>query len=208
MPYCNWDAGSEILIRYHDTEWGEPLHDDRKQFEFLMMEAMQCGLNWRMMMEKREIFRSCFDGFDYEKVALYDEGDIGRIMATDGMIKSPRKIAAIINNARCFQKMREEFGSFDAYLWKYSGGKTILYDRHARGMIPSSNGLSDKIAKELKKRGFKFLGSITVYSHLQACGIINDHDKNCPCYKRINENHETVKKRCDHERDVRDYSDF
>ena len=195
MAYCNWGTDLDILIAYHDTEWGIPLHDDRGQFEFLMMEVMQCGLNWTMMMKKREIFRSCFDNFEYDKIAKYTEEDVERILKVPGMIKSRRKIEAIINNAKCFQKIREEFGSFDLYLWAYSDGKTILYNKHEEGYIPVSNGLSDEISKDLKKRGFKYLGTVTVYSHLQACGMINDHGSDCPCYKRINAAYPTVRKR-------------
>ena len=207
MAYCDWDTTSEINIRYHDTEWGVPLHDDKRQFEFLMMEVMQCGLNWNMMMLKREIFRQCFDGFDYDKVAAYTENDITRIMETDGMIRSRRKIEAVISNARCFQTIRAEFGTFCNYLWRYSNGKTILYARHGDGWIPVSNGLSDRISKDLKKRGFKFLGPTTVYSHLQACGIINDHSKTCPCYAAINAANPTVRKRADAEVGVAYFGD-
>ena len=195
MSYCNWDLTSELNRKYHDEEWGIPVYDDRKQFEYLMMEVMQCGLNWDMMINKREIFRKCFDNFEYDLVAEYNEKDVQRILNTDGMIKSRRKIEAIINNSKCFQKIREEFGSFCKYLWAYSDNKTILYDKHELGYIPVSNGLSDKISKDLKKRGFKFLGTITVYSHLQAAGIINDHDINCPRYRYINSKFPTVKKR-------------
>lgn len=196
-----------LLIRYHNEEWGVPLHDDQKQFEFLMMEVMQCGLNWNMMMEKREIFRTCFENFDYDKVAEYGEVDIQRILDTPGMIRSCRKIEAVINNARCFQQIREEYGSFSDYIWSYSGGKTILYNKHADGWIPASNGLSERISKDLKKRGFKYMGEITVYSHLQACGIINDHGSDCPCYRRINDSHPTVNKRRDKEKNVVYYGD-
>ena len=157
-----------------------------------MMEVMQCGLSWDIVIKKREIFRSCFDNFEYDLIAEYDDNDIKRIMNTEGMIKSERKIEAVIHNAKCFQNIREVFGSFSNYLWSYSDNKTILYDKHSDGYIPVSNGLSDKIAKDLKKRGFKFLGSITIYSHLQASGIINDHDKNCPRYKYINSKYPTV----------------
>jgi len=207
MSYCDWDSGNAKMIRYHDREWGVPLHDDKKQFEFLMMEAMQCGLNWNMMIQKREIFRRCFDHFDYDKVAAYDEKDIGRIMNTEGMIRSERKIRAVISNAKCFRKIREEFGSFSAYLWSYSGGRTILYNRHEEGFIPTCNGLSDRISRDLKKRGFLYLGSITVYSHLQACGIINDHDRNCPRCRMINDRYPSVRKRRFREKDVRFYGD-
>ena len=195
MSSCDWGFSFEAMKTYHDTEWGIPLHDDWKQFEFLMMEAMQCGLSWDLMIKKREIFRSCFDGFDFDRIAAYDEADVDRIMNTEGMIRSRRKIEAIINNAKCFQQIRKEYGSFDQWLWSFSGGKTILYIGHEKGSIPVSNGLSDQIARELKKRGFKFLGTVTVYSHLQACGIINDHEKDCPRYKYIVDNYPTVRKR-------------
>lgn len=195
MSYCNWDTTSGLNIRYHDTEWGVPLHDDKGQFEFLMMEVMQCGLSWDLMIKKREIFRFCFDNFEYDRIADYDEADVERIMNTEGMIHSEWKIRAIINNARCFQKIREEYGSFDSWLWSFSDHKTILYHKHSDGYIPVSNSLSDKISKELKKRGFKYLGTVTIYSHLQACGIINDHDKSCPCYQHIVSHYPTVNKR-------------
>ena len=187
------------MIQYHDEEWGVPLHDDRKQFEFLMMEAMQCGLNWNMMIQKREIFRECFDGFDYQKVAGYTEADIQRIMETEGMIKSRRKIEAVIHNARCFMKIREEFGTFNNYLWGFSKGKTILYMRHQKGGVPARNGLSDAVSRDLKKRGFKYLGSVTVYSHLQACGIVNDHVEECFRYQEVMAGSQTVRKRRDKE---------
>lgn len=195
MGSCNWGFSSEAMRKYHDEEWGVPLHDDQKQFEFLMMEAMQCGLSWDLMIKKREIFQRCFDNFDYDLIAGYNDNDIDRIMNTEGMIRSRRKIEAIINNARCFQEIRNEFGSFCNWLWAFSDGKTILYTGHADGDVPVSNGLSDRIAKELKKRGFKYLGTVTVYSHLQACGMINDHDKHCDCYERINSRYPTVIKR-------------
>lgn len=199
MERCEWCLCNEKMTKYHDEEWGIPLHDDKKQFEFLMMEVMQCGLNWNMMIQKREVFRACFDGFDYEKVVKYNESDVARIMAAEGMIRSPRKIRAIIHNAECFMKIREEFGSFSDYLWSYSAGKTILYAGHQKGILPVKNGLSDRISKELKKRGFKYMGSITVYSHLQACGIINDHVETCFRYRYIIENYPVVRKRRDEE---------
>lgn len=199
MAYCTW-CRSEADRRYHDEEWGVPLHDDRGQFEFLMLEVMQCGLSWSLMLKKREIFRKCFDDFDFEKISEYGEEDIQRILNTEGMIRSRRKTEAVINNAVCFRRLREEYGSFSDYLWAYSDGKTILYNGHGDGKIPACNGLSDRIGRDLKKRGFKYLGSITVYSHLQACGIINDHGSDCPCYKKIVENYPTVKKKREQER--------
>lgn len=200
MGYCNWSLVNEKMKKYHDEEWGIPVHEDLKQFEHLMMEVMQCGLNWNLVLQKREIFRQCFDGFDFDRVAGYGEEDIQRILAVPGMIRSRRKIEAVIHNAGCFQKMREEFGSFSDYLWAYSEGRTILYHRHELSEVPASNGLSDIISKDLKKRGFKYLGSITVYSHLQASGIINDHSADCPCYQRIIDQYPTVRKRRTKER--------
>lgn len=201
MGYCTWAGMNELNKVYHDTEWGIPVHEDRKMFEHLILECMQCGLSWDLMLKKRDVFRKCFDDFDFDRIAEYDDSDIDRIMNTEDMIRSPRKIAAVINNARCFRKVREEFGTFCDYLWAYSDGKTILYTGHNKDIakIPVSNGLSKRISKDLKKRGFKYVGEITIYSHLQACGIINDHDEDCDCYKRINEQYPTVNKRRDKE---------
>lgn len=182
---CGWCRDNGLMQKYHDEEWGEPVHDDRKQFEFLMMEVMQCGLNWSLMLKKREIFRKCFDNFDYEKTAFYGETQINDILNTPDMIRSERKIRAIINNANMFLKIRQEFGSFDKYLWGFSDNKTIVYKAHADEGVPASNELSDRISVDLKKRGFKYLGSITVYSHLQACGIINDHCTECFRYGQL-----------------------
>lgn len=208
MSYCDWDAGNEANIRYHDREWGVPLHDDHKQFEFLMMEVMQCGLSWDLMMRKREVFRECFDGFDYDKVAAYVEDDVEHILAHPGIIRSRRKVEAVVNNASCFQQIRFEHGSFSEWLWAHTNNRTILYNKHAQGWIPVSNGLSDRIAKELKAYGFKFLGPTTIYSHLQACGMINDHDEHCPCYERINSANPTVGKRRYKEKGVRFYGNL
>ena len=199
MGNCTWAEMNERNRIYHDTEWGVPVHDDRHMFEHLFLECMQCGLSWDLMLKKREIFRACFDNFDFDIIAEYDEADIERILATEGMIRSPRKVTAIINNAKCYRKVREEFGSFCDYIWAYTDGKTILYNGHDTRKVPVSNGLSARIGKDLKKRGFKYVGAITIYSHLQACGIINDHDADCPCYKAINKDNPTVRKRRDKE---------
>ena len=196
---CAWCLCNEKMIRYHDEEWGVPLHDDKKQFEFLMMEVMQCGLNWNMMIQKREIFQACFDGFDYQKVAAYSETDVERILETDGMIRSRRKIEAVIRNAQHFMEVQEEFGSFSRYLWGFTKGRSILYMGHQKGRLPAKNGLSDVISKDLKKRGFQYLGSITVYSHLQACGMINDHMEGCFRYREVMEQSQPIRKRRDQE---------
>ena len=186
MGHCSWAYVNERERLYHDTEWGVPVHDDRQMFEHLTLENLQCGLSWDLMLKKREIFRQCFDNFEYDKIAAYTEDDVQRILNTDGMLKSERKIRAVISNARCCQKIREEFGSFCNYLWAYTDCKTIVYDGHAEGCVPVSNGLSDRISKALKKRGFKYIGTVTIYSHLQACGMVNDHDAECPCFHQIN----------------------
>ena len=185
MNRCHWCLINELETKYHDEEWGVPVHDDQKQFEYLMMEVMQCGLSWDTVLKKREIFRACFDRFDFDKIAAYSEEDIERIMNTLGMIRSRRKIEAVIGNAQIVQQIREEFGSFSDYLWGYTGGKTLLYKGHETGNVPASNSLSEKISKDLKKRGMKYLGPVTVYAHLQACGMINDHQKDCHCYQRL-----------------------
>jgi len=200
MGYCGWDSASPLDRAYHDAEWGVPVHDDRKMFEYLMMEVMQCGLSWQLMLCKRDIFRRCFAEFDYRQVARFTDADVARILQTEGMIRSERKVRAVINNARCVLEVQKEYGSFSDYLWSFSGGKTILYHGHADGPIPVSNGLSARLSADLRRRGFKYVGPVTIYSHLQACGIINDHDRSCPCYRKLVEAHPTVQKRRDHEK--------
>ena len=192
MSYCGWADINERNKNYHDTEWGVPVHDDRQMFEHLTLECLQCGLSWDLMLKKRDVFRECFDNFDFDKIADYDASDIERILNTEGMIRSPRKISAVINNAGCYRRVREEFGTFCEYIWSFSGGKTILYKGHDCGRRPVSNGLSARISRDLKRRGFRYIGPVTIYSHLQACGIINDHDGDCPCGRHINDNNPTV----------------
>jgi DNA-3-methyladenine glycosylase I len=182
---CSWCEDGGLLQEYHDAEWGIPVHDDRKQFEYLMLEVMQCGLNWMMMLKKREIFRACFADFDYEKIAHYTETDIERILAYPGMIRSRRKIEAVIHNSHCFIKTVSEFHSFSEYLWGFTLNRTVLYRGHNTGAIPARTELSDIISADMKKRGFKYLGSITVYAHLQSCGIVDDHVKTCFLYHRL-----------------------
>jgi len=180
MKRCSWTGDDPLLIEYHDTEWGVPLHDDRKQFEYLSMEVMQCGLSWLTVLRKRDILRLAFDNFDVSKIAMYDDERAEAIMKIEGMIHSPRKIRAIINNAKAFLRIQVEFDSFSSYLWQFTDNKTIEYPGHADGSIViAKNDLSDRISNALKGRGFSFLGSITVYSHLQAAGLINDHCDYC-----------------------------
>lgn len=188
MGYCDWARANQLLKTYHDTEWGIPVDDDQKMFEHLMLECLQCGLSWNLILQKREIFRKCFDHFDFEKIAAYKDSQIENIFHSEGMLKSKRKILAVVENARASLEIKREFGSLCHYFWQFSQGKIIRYEGHKKGQIPVSNGLSEKIGKDLKKRGFRYVGSITVYSHLQACGIIDDHEEDCPA-KKIFENH-------------------
>ena len=206
MSYCNWDTTSEINRRYHDEEWGVPVFDDdRHQFEHLMLEVMQCGLSWDLIINRREIFRQCFNNFDFTKIAKYTDADITRIMDTPGMIRSPRKINAIISNANKFIELRAKEGSFCDYLWCHTDGKIIVYDKHPDGYIPASNGLSTKISSDLRARGFKYVGPITIYSHLQSTGLIHDHDKHCPRHQAILGSHQAITLPCHAENNVRFY---
>ena len=182
---CQWCLDGGLLEHYHDAEWGIPCHDDRMLFEYLMLEAMSCGLSWKLMLQKREIFHACFAGFDYEKVALFAEDDIHRAMDYPGMIRSRRKIEAVVSNARCFMQIQREFGSFDKFIWSYTDGKTFLYQSRLNGVWLTRNDLSDRVAADLKKRGFKFLGSTLCYSYLQGIGVINDHAPECRMFEKI-----------------------
>ena len=190
---CSWCLGNPLLLAYHDQEWGVPFHDDRKHFEYLTLEVMQCGLNWLMMLKKRAVINDCFDHFDYEKIARYTEDDIQKIMNTEGMIRSERKIKAVINNAIKYKELINEYGSFDTYIWSFTGGKTYIYKKHLEGQPDARNDLSDAVSKDLKSRGFKFLGSVTVFAYLQSVGIINDHSANCWRFKELNTSNCVIK---------------
>lgn len=183
MNKCVWCKDGGLLEKYHDEEWGKPIEDDQKLFEYLSLEVLQCGLNWMIVLKKREIFNLCFDDFNFQKISKYQDMDINRILNTSGMIKSKRKILAIINNAILFMNIIKEFGSFSNYLWKFTNNHVFIYMSH-QNMVVSKNNLSDKISNDLKKRGFKFIGSTTIYSYLQSCGLINDHNNNCFCYEK------------------------
>lgn len=196
MHTCEWPT-TPLYQDYHDHEWGRPVHDDQKQFEHLMLEVMQCGLSWITVLSKREDLRIAFDGFDYKKIALYTDADVERIMNAPNVIRSERKIRAIIHNAQRFIEVQRDFGSFCNYIWAFTGGKTLIYEGHPEGNIPAKNELSERISKDLKQRGFKFLGPVTIYSHLQASGLINDHGRDCPCFDDINESTNIVYKRED-----------
>ena len=185
MKRCEWCLSSEIYIKYHDTEWGVPVFDDQKHFEFLSLESAQAGLSWITILKKRENYRKAYDNFDPKKVSRYTEAKKAKLLADAGIVRNRLKIDASINNARLFLEIQKEFGSFSNYLWGFSNGKPVIGKWKALEEIPSSTGLSDKIALDLKKRGFKFLGSVIIYSHLQAAGIVNDHLTDCFRYKEI-----------------------
>ena len=182
---CQWKNSSAEMISYHDKEWGVPTHEDQKLFEYLLLESMQAGLSWALILRKRETLRSCFANFSPEKFAAFTEEDIERIMHTENMIKSERKIRAMIQNAKAFLALQKEEGSFDAYLWSFSGGKSLCYQGHEKGAMPAKNALSEAISKDLKKRGFQYIGPVIIYSFLQACGVINDHEEDCPCCQAL-----------------------
>lgn len=196
MHTCEWPT-TPLYQDYHDHEWGRPVHDDQKQFEHLMLEVMQCGLSWITVLNKREDLRIAFDGFDYKKISLYTDADVERIMNAPNVIRSERKIRAIIHNAQRFIEVQRDFGSFCNYIWAFTDGKTLVYEGHPEGNIPAKNELSERISNDLKQRGFKFLGPVTIYSHLQASGLINDHGRDCPCFDDINESTNIVYKRED-----------
>lgn len=178
MNRCEWATTDLLLQKYHDEEWGIPVHDDREHYMYMLMESMSCGLSWLLMLKKREVFRACFANFNYEKVARFTSNDVERIMNTENMIRSRRKIEGMIANARAFIKVREEFGTFDNYIWRFSKGETKVYSSH-KNKTCVSNALSDKVSSDLKKRGFKYIGTVITYSHLQAIGMIDDHQENC-----------------------------
>ena len=181
---CAWSRTSDLLRRYHDTEWGVPVRDDDILFEHLSLEVLQCGLNWLLMLKKREIFRRALADFSPKRLAVFTEEDIERALTEPGMLRSRRKVEALIANAQAFIRIQQEFGSFHDWLWSFTDGNMLVYESHADA-VPASNDLSDHISAQLKKRGFRHIGSITVYSMLQACGVINDHEHSCPRFHDV-----------------------
>ncbi len=176
---CAWCGTDELYIKYHDFEWGTPLYDDHAIFEFLILETFQAGLSWITVLRKRENFRDSFDNFDYKIVATYGEEKIAELMQNAGIIRNGAKIRAAVSNAAAFMEVQKEFGSFSKYIWGFTGGKPV--DNHPKTLkdVPSTSALSDQISKNLKKRGFKFVGSTVVYAHMQATGMVNDHVADC-----------------------------
>jgi len=181
-----WGDGDELMAAYHDLEWGVPLHDDAKIFEFLVLEGMQAGLSWRTILYKRENFRKAFHGFDAARVARYGERDLRRLLADAGIIRNRLKIKGAINNARRFLEVQKEFGTFDRYIWGFVGGKPVRNRLRSFKDMPARTPLSDLISADLKGRGFQFVGSTVVYAHMQATGLVNDHLIHCTRYAEIN----------------------
>jgi DNA-3-methyladenine glycosylase I len=176
---CHWVGEDERMIAYHDSEWGVPLQDDRKLFEFLILEGMQAGLSWSTILNKRENFRQAFDRFDPRRVARYDEREVRRLLADPGIIRNALKIRAAINNAQRFLEVQDEFGTFGRYVWAFVDGRPVRNRFRSSSAIPARTELSDRISLELKGRGFKFVGSTIVYAHMQATGMVNDHLVTC-----------------------------
>ena len=176
---CPWCLGSAQYMRYHDEEWGVPVHDDRRLFEFLILEGAQAGLSWSTILNKRDNYRRAFARFAPEKVARFGARDVRRLMADAGIVRNRLKIESAIGNARAFLEVRREFGSFDAYLWRFTGGRPLQNSPRSMKQVPARTPVSDAISKDLKLRGFRFVGSTIVYAYMQAVGIVNDHIANC-----------------------------
>ncbi|MDR1319271.1 MAG: DNA-3-methyladenine glycosylase I [Treponema sp.] len=179
MKRCDWCLGSELYRAYHDTEWGVPTRDDRRHFEFLVLESAQAGLSWITILKKRENYRKAYDGFDPRKVARYGDAKKQKLLADAGIVRNRLKIEASVNNAQKFLEVQKEFGSFSAYLWSFTKGRPVNGKWKTVQDIPARTELSDRVALDLKKRGFRFLGSTIMYSHLQATGLVNDHIAGC-----------------------------
>ena len=182
---CPWSSSDPIYVEYHDTEWGVPLHDDRMLFEFLILEGAQAGLSWLTILKKRQNYRKAFQNFDAKKIARYDAQKFNRLMQDPGIIRNRLKIASTIENAKAFLKMQKEFGSFDRFIWQFTGGKTIRNSWKTLKEVPAKTKESDAMSKELKRRGFGFVGSTICYAFMQAVGMVNDHVVNCFRYKEV-----------------------
>ena len=176
---CDWAGKDPLYIEYHDREWGVPLYDDSSLFEFLILETFQAGLSWITILRKRENFRKALDGFDYIKIADYGQDKVEELLNNSGIIRNRLKIKATISNARAFIRVREEFGSFSKYIWGFTGGKPIINTFKSISELPAKTPLSDLVSKDMKKRGFSFVGSTVVYAHMQATGMVNDHLVGC-----------------------------
>lgn len=188
-PRCDWPSGNALMQRYHDEEWGVPVHDDRKHFEFLTLEGAQAGLSWLTILKKREGYREAFAGFDPRKVARFDKRKIRALLANPGIVRNRLKIESTVSNAHAFLAVQKEFGSFDRYIWKFVGGRPIVNRRGSLKQLPALTRESDALSTDLKYRGFRFVGSTVIYAHMQAAGLVNDHLVHCYRYREINARH-------------------
>ena len=184
---CDWCGNNPLYVEYHDKEWGVPVFDDAKLFEFLILETFQAGLSWITVLKKRENFRTAFDAFNYRKIATYNEAKFNELLHNKGIIRNKLKIKATISNAVAFMEIQKEFGSFSVYIWKFVNGKPVKNKHKTLSEVPATTALSDTISKDLKKRGFKFVGSTVIYAHIQATGMVNDHITTCFRHQEIND---------------------
>ncbi|WP_117881429.1 DNA-3-methyladenine glycosylase I [Aureibaculum luteum] len=182
---CAWCGNDPLYMAYHDEEWGVPVYDDAKLFEFLVLETFQAGLSWITILKKRENFREAFDNFDYKKIAKYGEDKYESLLQDAGIIRNKLKIRATISNAKAYMEIQKEFGSFSDYIWEFTKGKPIKNKHKSMSDVPATTDLSDKLSKDLKKRGFKFVGSTVIYANMQATGMVNDHVADCFRYSEV-----------------------
>jgi len=182
---CSWPTDDPLMIKYHDKEWGVPVRSDKKLFEFLLLEGFQAGLSWRTILYKRENFRKAFDNFDFNKIAKYNNRKNNSLLKDEGIIRNKLKVESAVTNAKAFLEVRKEFGTFNKYIWSFINGKSIQNKFKSLKEIPASTKLSDLISKDLKKRGFKFVGTTIIYAHMQATGMVNDHVVGCFRYKEV-----------------------
>lgn len=182
---CDWVTSDPLYIRYHDTEWGVPVHDDRKIFEFLILEGAQAGLSWLTILKRRRGYCNAFCEFDPEKVARFSEADIQKRLQDPGIIRNKLKVRSAVTNAQAFLKIQEEFGTFDAYAWRFVDGRPIINHYTSQDQVPARSSQSDAFSKDLCKRGFKFTGPTIIYAHMQATGMVNDHLVSCFRYKEV-----------------------
>jgi DNA-3-methyladenine glycosylase I len=187
---CEWCGDDPLYIKYHDEEWGRPQHDDRKLFEMLLLEGAQAGLSWITVLRKRENYRKAFSNFNPDRIAKYKQDKIDELLNNPGIIRNKLKINAFIINAQCYLKVKREFGTFDNYIWQFVGYKPVINSYKSLKELPAFTGESDKMSKDLKKRGFKFVGSTICYAYMQACGMVNDHMTSCFMYSNIQQNND------------------
>jgi DNA-3-methyladenine glycosylase I len=185
-PRCAWPANDKLMIAYHDHEWGVPVHDDRKIFEFMVLDAFQAGLSWSTILKKRENFRAAFDHFEPAKIARYDQNKIDELLQNAGIIRNKAKINATVKNAKAFLEIQKEFGTFDRYIWQFVGGKPIINKWKTLAEIPAKSAEAEAMSADLKKRGFSFVGPTICYAFMQAAGMVNDHETGCFRYHEIN----------------------